>query len=116
MIDTITDAVRSEKRGQDNGGCGTIAKFDKAGVRGIVVSQTWPVHLEIEALLDRLRKARGRALTADDIKKLPLEPEPSRSLGPDQPPRLLEADPRRNSIVEANNQFAFDLDKKTRRR
>ncbi len=55
---------------------------------------------------------RGRALTADDIKKLPLEPEPSRSLGPDQPPRLLEADPRRNSIVEANNQFAFDLDRK----
>ena len=51
-------------------------------------------------------------MTADDIKKLPPEPGPVESHGPEQPPRLLEADPRRDAIVAANNQFAFDLHKK----
>ena len=111
MIDTITAAI-SPKTWQDNGGCGTIAKYDKAGIHGIVVSQTWQSHLEIEALFEMLRTLRGRALTADDIKKLPPPPKRAESLGGEAPARLVEADPRRDAIVTANNQFAFDLHKK----
>ena len=55
MIETITHAV-APKSWQDNGGCGTIAKVDKAGIQGIVVSQDWQTHLQIEALLEGLRK------------------------------------------------------------
>ena len=60
MIDTITNVVRP-KTWQRNGGCGAIAKFREADIHGIVVSQTWQTHLEIETLLERLRKLRGRA-------------------------------------------------------
>jgi serpin B len=120
VIDTITTTIRPATW-QDNGGCGSIAEYDKAGIHGIVVSQYWQTHLQIESLLDQLRKLRGPALTADDIKKLPLPPEPAESSGADQPPwhgespgadqppKPLEPDPRRDSLVAANNQFAFDL-------
>jgi len=116
MIETITAAV-SPQMWRNNGGRGTIAKYDKAGIRGIVVSQTWQTHLQIEALLERLQKLRGHRLTAENIKKLPPEPEPgpgpesAESLGADPPPEPLETDPRRDLIVAANNQFAFDLHK-----
>lgn len=112
IMDAITSVV-SPETWQEAGGRGTIAECDKAGIHGIVVSQTWQTHLEIEALLERLRKLRGHALTADDIKKLPPPPDPADSQGADLPPsKPLEADPRRDSIVVANNQFAFDLHKK----
>ena len=110
MIDTIENAVAS-KSWQENGGRGTIAAFHKPGIHGIVVSQTWHNHLEIESLLDRLGQIRARGLTADDIRNLPAEPEPAESPGADQPSKPLEADARRNAIVAANNQFAIDLHK-----
>jgi serpin B len=121
-IETITGSVRP-KSWQEAGGMGTIGKFEKSGIHGIVVSETWQAHLEIESILIRLRDLRGRALTADDIKKLPPvpadEPEAPRTESPDmeQPfgpvdRKPLGPDPRRDSIVAANNQFAIDLHKK----
>jgi serpin B len=104
---TITETV-NDKSWTNNGGNGTINWYDKAGIRGIVVSQTWRTHLEIEALLAKLRALRGRPLNADEIKKLPLVPERSEPVV-DRPSKPLEADPRRDAVVRANNQFALDL-------
>jgi serpin B len=113
IIDRITKAIKPATW-DTVGGPGSIGPFDNAGVHGIVVFQVWKTHLEIEALLAKLRQLRGRALTADDIKKLPSEPEPPELGVAGQPPKPLEAEPRRDAFVAANNQLAFDLHKQLR--
>ena len=111
--DTITETINS-RSWTDNGGTASIDQYDKAGIHGIVVSQTWRTHLEIEDLLAKLREARGHPFTSDDIKRLPLAPtQPKRPevVAAEAPPRPLQADPRRDAVVAANNQFALDLHK-----
>ena len=106
----ITETVNN-RSWSENGGHGTIAEYDKSGIHGIAVSQTWRTHLEIEALLGKLRALRGRAITAADIEKLPRAPH--RIEAADDPPSPpLSADPRREAVVAANNRFALDLYKK----
>ena len=58
------------------GGPGSIAPFDATGIKVLVVRQTWKIHEEIEALLEKLRKVRGRPLAEEEIAKLPPVPEP----------------------------------------
>ena len=88
------------------GGCGTIAVLEAHANHAIVVTQTWQGHLKIESLLAKLYHGRG-VPTKDDIAKLP--PGPTDGDGKYLPPTVLELDPKRDSLIRANNDFAFDL-------
>ena len=54
--DGIMDAITSisPETWEGNEGPGSIAAIDNANVHGIVISQTWKMHLKIESLLARL--------------------------------------------------------------
>ena len=105
----------------DEGGEGTIAAFDQAGLQAIVISQPWKIHREIGRLLVGLRERRGPLPTREQIAKLPPLPPagihdlpgaagPSPRRGQEEPASPAPpADSRREAIVAANNQFALDL-------
>lgn len=59
LIETITATVEPESW-DTVGGPGSIAPYDAIGIQVLVVSQTWKVHEEIEALLDKLRNVYGK--------------------------------------------------------
>ena len=95
------------------GGPGRIAVLDQRGLQEIAITQQWKTHLKIEKVLAELRYRRGPLPTAEQIAKLPPLPavdasrhgrEPEGPFVPPPPP-----DPRREAIVNSNNQFAFDL-------
>jgi hypothetical protein len=75
LIDTITACIKVHTW-DTVGGPGSIAPFDATGIKVLVVSQTWKIHEEVEALLDNLRKVRRRPLTEEEIAKLPPVPVP----------------------------------------
>ncbi len=53
------------------GGPGSIAPFHATGVRVLLIAQTREVHEEVDALLGKLRKVRGKELSTEDLNKLP---------------------------------------------
>ena len=114
------------------GGPGSIAPYDAPGIKVLVVSQTREAHEEVEALLEKLRKVRGKGPGKEKISKLPPEPPPRDSRRDFRPPQEyavsapiaeppvypdpapvkpapLKEHPDRDAVVKGNNQFGFDL-------
>jgi serpin B len=88
-------------------GLGTIDPFVGTAIRAIVVSQTWQTHRKIESLLASLHEHQPRMLTKADIAELPRLPGDYESKYVPPPP--LEPNLQRDTLVHANNEFAFDL-------
>ena len=107
MKDMITRTIDA-KSWEDAGGLGAIKEYDQPGIHGIVVSQTWKAHLEIAALLVKLRQLRGPRLSAEAIRKLPRQ-APAPEVAGEMPSAPVSTDPRRDAVVAANNEFAADL-------
>ncbi len=71
LIDTITACIEPSSW-DEVGGSGSVAPFEAAGIQVLVVSQTRDSHEQVESLLDKLRKVRGKGPRREDIGKLPL--------------------------------------------
>ncbi|MCC6125845.1 MAG: hypothetical protein IT426_12835 [Pirellulales bacterium] len=131
LIETITGTIRPTTW-ENVGGPATIHPLDTEGIQALVIGQTWQAHEEIADLLANLRKQRKTPLTKEELEKLPPPPESVRQSNLDivgcfdkdgklvggvvagvarqvKPLPPLEPDAARDAIVQANNQFAFDL-------
>jgi serpin B len=106
IMDTIAETINTGSW-IDNGGEGTISPYDKAGIHGIVVSQTWKTHLEIENLLAKL-SALGRPMTSEEIKKLPPR-DRAETAAENMTPATVARDSRLDATIAANNRFALEL-------
>lgn len=110
LVELITSTVQPESW-EEVGGEGALAPFEGPGIHALVVSQSWHVQPQIEALLGQLRKVPRRSAPQPTGAE-PREVEPPAPTGepPESPPLTpLEADPARDALVRGNNQFAFDL-------
>jgi len=58
LISILTNTVAPDTW-VEMGGNGEVEPAERGGSRVLVIMQTWPVHEEVEELLDQLRRARG---------------------------------------------------------
>ncbi len=121
MIETIQPRSWLEA-----GGSGTICEYQSVGIQALVISQTWHCHDEIAELLGRFRELRGEPLDEQALSQLPrvsqkqsmaamfahlMTPDGQvANSGPVYPGgRTVDTDPKRDTLVEGTNRFAFDL-------
>lgn len=119
LIELIGKTIRPTSW-DDVGGPASIQPIDSGNIQALVVHQTLQAHSSIADLLDDLRKQRNTPLTKEEIEKLPPMPEPKAGEGGgmgiiDKSGKAVEKlpplmpDAARESVVQSNNKFAFDL-------
>ncbi len=113
LIDSITATVAPETWDMV-GGAGAIRQYVAAGIEAIIVSQTAPIHDEIEAMLAGLRRARrgdARKARIEVSSAKPVGQSPFGDLdsGLSPPSGRLADNPDRDSLVQPQLQLACDL-------
>jgi serpin B len=92
------------------GGAGSIKSIHSSDLDVVVISQTRRAHEGIEDLFAELRRRRRAVVPATkDHPERPHRRRPIEELVVEKPAAPLVADPKRDAVVTADNQFAFDL-------